>query len=286
MNIDLSENEFELFRDYIRESCGIEIAPEKAYLIETRLTKILAESKLPTYEALYSHIMSSDDKAMAERIIDAITTNETLWFRDASPWKVLTEVCLPRYVADLRSGVKSKVRIWSAAASTGQEAYSIAMCIDDYLHRNAIRDVRLAQFEILATDISKGALDIAQRARYDPISIRRGLSDQYRDAYFVSEGTAWQLCDKIRERVRFERFNLQNDISGFGMFDIVFCRYVLIYFSAALKRDLVSRIHRAMARDGYLFTGNYIIYDLFYGLFDTLQHGDASYYQKSLKGGQ
>lgn len=283
MNRDISEKEFELFRGYISTQCGIEIEPEKAYLIETRLSRILAESQLPSFEALYSHIMSSGDKDMSERIIDAITTNETLWFRDASPWKVMGEVCLPYYVAQLRSGAKKTVQIWSAACSTGQEPYSIAMCIDQYLARNGIQDVTLAQFEIVATDISKTAIDIARRGRYDAISIRRGLDTATRDQYFESVGAAWQICERIQKRVRFERLNLQNDTSRLGKFDIVFCRYVLIYFSMALKRDLVGRIHQILANDGFLFTGNYLIYDLFEGLFDMAHHENAVYFTK-LKG--
>lgn len=286
MSIDISEKELALFRRYISANCGIEIAPEKAYLIETRLTRILAESKLPSYEALYRHIMYNDDPAMSERIIDAVTTHETLWFRDASPWKVLAEVCLPYYVRLLRAGARQTIRIWSAAASTGQEPYSIAMCIDSYLRRNGIRDVTPAQFDILGTDISQWAIDIARRGRYDAISMRRGLDDAYRDAYFAKEDTAWQLCDKIRRQVRFERFNLQNDLHELGTFDIIFCRYVLIYFSPALKKDLTRRMHTALADDGCLITGNYVMYDLFEDWFDVAHHEDAVYYQKKRKGGR
>lgn len=286
MSQDISEKEFALFRDYISTSCGIEIAPEKAYLIETRLSRILAESKLPSFEALYHRIMSCEDREMNERIIDAITTHETLWFRDASPWKVLEEAALPYYVEKLLSGERTSVRIWSAASSTGQEPYSIAMCIDRYLKRHGVRGVSLAQFKILATDISRMAIDIAARGRYDAISIRRGLDDASRAEYFTQEGAAWQIDERIRQSVRFERFNLQNSAAALGVFDIIFCRYVLIYFSEDLKQGLARRLHAALADDGLMFTGNYVIHGLFDGLFETARHGDASYFTKQRKGGR
>ena len=278
--ISINDDEYLLFRNYIADNCGILVPPEKSYLIETRLSKYMAKSGSESFGEFYDYIISASDPLMPQKIINAITTNETQWFRDSAPWKVLQECLLPRFVDELARGEKKQVRIWSAAASTGQEIYSTAMCIDSYLGRNNVKGADLSGFYFLATDISSDVLSIAKKGRYNKISIMRGLSDYYREKYFVENGSAWDIDPRLRDAVKFESFNLKNTFQIFGKFDIIFCRYVLIYFSDDLKKEIVAKIYNSLSDGGVLFTGNYVLYDLFKDYFDAQHHGNLTYYIK------
>lgn len=276
-----TEDEYKLISDYIADLSGIVIPPEKYYLIETRLSKIMLDYGVDTFDEFYKKAILSGDPNIAQRVINAITVNETLWFRDAVLWKFFERDVLPGLIEKLISGEKSKIRIWSAAASTGQEAYSIAMCIDNYLQRNNIKDIKLSDFEIVATDISTRVLDIAKSGKYDKISMTRGISEHYKAAYFKSNGLAWFLDPEIISAVSFHNFNLKNSYLGFGCFDIIFCRYVLIYFPEVLKLDIVDRMYQSLSESGVLFTGNYVIYDMLNNKFDVNNYDNLTYYTKS-----
>ena len=276
----INENEFLLWRDYINEMCGIVIPPEKAYLIETRLSKLMIDAGADSFGEFYDFVIADSDPLTPQKIINAITTNETQWFRDDAPWKVLEEISLPGLVEKLASGRKSRIRIWCAAVSTGQEVYSTVMCVDDYLRKNRVKDVDLSGFDFFATDISSRALDIAKKGRYDAASIMRGLGDYYRSRYFTQNGSAWSIDPKIRDAVRFARFNLQENYQSLGMFDIIFCRYVLIYFPDDLKKEIIAKMYDALMDDGLLFTGNYALYDFFNDNFDAGHYENLTYYSK------
>lgn len=280
MNATLTDNEFKLFRKYIEDKCGIDIPEGKAYLIETRLSRLLVDSGLSSFEELYHLIIRSNDQNMAERVIDAITTNETLWFRDKSPWVILEKVFLPRFVDMLRSGQRRKIRLWSAAASTGQEAYSTAMCIDSWLMRNGINDITLSNFEIMATDISQTVIDMARTGRYDAISVMRGLDPLIRDRYFKKDGTVWEVDNRIKSHVKFQQFNLQSSYMLLGKFDIVFCRYVLIYFSDMLKENVFSKLFGTMEEGGALFLGSSELYEKIGSFFEMAHVENAVYYRR------
>jgi chemotaxis protein methyltransferase CheR len=282
VNSTLTNNEFKLFREYIEETCGINISEDKSYLIEIRLSKILADSGLKSFEELFHSIIKNNNYLVTEKIIDAITTNETLWFRDKSPWDILEEQLMPKFIEELRSKKKNKIRIWSAASSTGQEAYSTAMCIDNYLLRNRITDINLNHFEILGTDISKNVLEIARNARYDPISVMRGLDIRYKNTYFHKNGTVWQLDEKIKNIVKFKNFNLQKSFLVLGDFDIVFCRYVLIYFSVKLRNDIFSRLVSSIRKDGTFFLGSSEIYSNIEEYFKLLRYNNGIYYKRKV----
>jgi len=276
----INEYEFMLFKNYIAKITGIIIQPEKAYLIETRLSKLMMDAGAASFEQFYDFIVSNSDPAMPQKIIDVITVNETMWFRDTMPWNVLERVTLPSLVEDITTGKKSKVRIWCSAVSTGQEVYSAVMCIDDYLTKNNIKGVNLSHFEFLATDISNRVLETAKNGRYDKISIMRGLNEYYRTKYFENAGSAWEISKKIKDAVKFTRFNLQDSFMSFGSFDIIFCRYVLIYFSDDFKKEIASKMYTSLADGGILFTGNYVLYDLFKDDFDTKPYSNSTYYTK------
>jgi len=280
LRCSINENEFSLFQNYIAQNSGIVIPPEKAYLIETRLSKLMLDAGAESFGEFYKYIISNKDPGVSEKIINAITINETMWFRDTAPWKVLEEIILPKLVADLATGRKIRARIWCAAVSTGQEVYTAAMCVDEYLSKNPVKGVTLSSFEFLATDISGSALEIAKNGRYDKISIKRGLSDHFRDKYFSSNGSVWDIDPRIRNAVRFERFNLQESYVKFGSFDIIFCRYVLIYFSEEMKKEIAGKMRDSLADGGVFFTGNYVIYDLLKDYFESQHYDNLTYYLK------
>lgn len=284
MNENLSSHDFILFQKYIEEQCGISIRDDKAYLIESRLSKFLVKFNLDSFEKLYQMLSQQKNTALAEDVIDALTTNETLWFREKTPWELITDTLLENYIQEIRQGKRSKVRIWSAACSTGQEPYSIAMCIDTYLDDHGIKDITLGHFEILATDISSTVLQMAQRGRYDSISMARGLAQSYRDRYFTQEGRIWILDEKIRNTVRFIQFNLQKSFGNFGKFDLVFCRYVAIYFSENFKKEIFKRIASALAFEGILILGNSEVFFDYKEDYDVEQYKNTVFYR--VRGGK
>jgi chemotaxis protein methyltransferase CheR len=276
----ISENEFMLFQEYVLKLCGISIPPEKAYLFETRLSKLMMDAGAETFYEYYKILKANDDLGQRQKIINAITTNETLWFRDEPIWACMEQIILPKLVADLTSGKKTRVRIWSAAASTGQEAYSAVMCVDNYLKKNP--GVSLTSFEFTATDISTRVLEIAKRGRYDKISITRGLHETHRTMYFTHIDGAWELDPRIRAAVTFKQFDLQNDYHQFGVFDVILCRYVLIYFPDDIKMETIKKILGALTSDGVLFIGNYVLFDIIADTFDANHFKNITYYTKRL----
>ncbi|MCL2440570.1 MAG: protein-glutamate O-methyltransferase CheR [Treponema sp.] len=280
LQCSINEHEFMLFKKYIANIGGIIISSEKAYLIETRLSKLMLDAGAKSFEEFYTQIISSSDPGVSQKIINAITVNETMWFRDNMPWNVLERVMLPAFIEDILSGRKTKIRIWSAAVSTGQEIYSAVMCIDDYLTKNNIKGVSLKDFEFFATDISSRVLETAKNGRYDKINIMRGLNEYYRTKYFKNNDSAWDIDPKIKDTVNFEHFNLQENFNSFGVFDVIFCRYVLIYFSEELKKEIIQKMRDSLVNEGLLFTGNYVLYDLFKDDFDTKPYSNSTYFTK------
>jgi len=273
---------YEKISKYITEISGIVISPEKYYLIETKLSNLMLNSGMSSFDEFYEKVLSIRSPDIAQKVINAITVNETLWFRDAVLWKFFDRELLPKFIKMLISGKKSKIKIWSAAASTGQEAYSIAMCIDNHLKRNKISGVKLSDFEIIATDISDRVLEIAKNGRYDKISMTRGINDHYKAAYFKEVNAAWDLDPSIINSVNFRRFNLIDSYSDFGKLDVIFYRYVLIYFPDALKKELVSKIHEALTEGGILFTGNYVLYNFLGDIFTAESYENLTYYSKGV----
>jgi len=258
--VALSEQEYHLFQHYIAEKCGIALDDTKAYLVESRLAKLLIDAQCDSFSQLFLLLQSHSDANIESKVIDAITTNETYWFRDPGTWQVITKTWLPQKIAAFQAGRREKIRVWSAASSTGQEIYSMVIEISEYLKKNQISTLSLDDFEFLATDISSSVLAIAKRGRYDPITIMRGLKAELRDAYFYRDGSSWVLKDDYRKRVRFEQFNLQNSFLLLGKFDLVFCRNVLIYFTEALRRDIFIKTAQVLKPDGFLFIGASEIY--------------------------
>lgn len=276
--VALSNSEFLLFKKFIYDRCGINIEENKSYLIETRLAKLLIDSGLTSFTELYDILENNWDDSIATKVIDAVTTNETLWFRDGKPWEILENKFIPLYIDKLRKSEIDKVRIWSAASSTGQEIYSTVITIDNYLKKHGITDVKLNDFEFFATDISTNVLEIAKKGFYDAISIKRGLSENYRDSYFKKEGYVWEIDEFVKKQVRFEQFNLQNSFMFIGKFDLIFCRYVLIYFSDELRKDIIKKMANTIKKDGGFIIGASEIYADIDEHFEKQVYNEGLYY--------
>jgi len=271
----LLPEEFVVYAKLIRELTGIALDSSKAYLIETRLEPLLRELDLKGYSELYYRIKGDASGALARKVIDRITTQETSFFRDSSPFEMLKFKILPDLIdgrkKTLPPGTKVPIRIWSAACSTGQEIYSILIALKEVL-----RDFSAYNLRVLGTDISDFAIARASRGVYPPGEIVRGLPKDLLDKYFIPEDGSYRITDELRAYATFKRWNLFDDFSSFGRFDIVFCRNVAIYFTDADKKSLFERIERVMERDGALIVGSTE------SLLGTIQTLEAKRYLRSV----
>lgn len=249
MKADITPQEYETFKSFLQNACGILLGENKQYLVKSRLRRIMEEHELATLGQLLELINRSGRSNLREVVIDAMTTNETLWFRDNHPFRILQEKLLPEFAERKAS---QSLRIWSAASSTGQEPYSVAMIIEEY---RRLRPGKLRDVKITATDISKSVLEVARSGEYEMIAIGRGLSPERQKQFFTpSLSGSWQIKPNIKSMVEFRELNLLERYM-LGKFDIVMCRNVLIYFSAELKKDILTRIHATLNPGGYLILG-------------------------------
>lgn len=250
--LQLSANEFQEFRDYLQKVAGIDLGPNKQYLVATRLRRVVSEFGCKNLSELTQHIQRPQNTLARQKVIDVMTTNETFWFRDNYPFEYLKKAILPDLYRDNPSG---RFRIWSAACSSGQEPYSLSMVTEECIRENySINDLRV---EIVATDLSSAMLVQAKEGVYDRLSITRGLSrERLRDHFTEVPGECWKARDNLKQRISFRPLNLQESYITLGKFDIIFCRNVLIYFSAELKKDILTRMHAALRPGGALFLGS------------------------------
>ena len=226
---------------------GLALGPEKGYLLETRLLPIARRLGLDGLDALAERL-ARNEPALVREVVEAMTTNESLFFRDEKPFTHVRMEALPRLHAARPPG--AKLRIWSAAASTGQEAYSLAMILSDLQPKLAGRPV-----EIVGTDIATDQLGRARAGVFTQFEIQRGLPMQMLVKHFRKDGANWRIADQLRDTVRFQEWNLLADLRPLGRFDLVFCRNVLIYFDIATKARVLAAIARQMAPDGLLYLG-------------------------------
>ncbi|KPQ01721.1 protein-glutamate O-methyltransferase CheR [Marinobacter sp. HL-58] len=249
MKAEITPQEYEAFKTFLQDACGILLGDNKQYLVKSRLRRIMEENKLSTLDDLLKRVKHSGRSSLKEVVIDAMTTNETLWFRDNHPFRILQEKLLPEF-GDRKN--TQSLRIWSAACSTGQEPYSVAMIIEEFRRQ---RPGKLRDVKITATDISKSVLEVARRGEYEMIAIGRGLSPERQKQFFTpAMNGSWQIRPQIKSMVEFRELNLLERYM-LGKFDIVLCRNVLIYFSAELKKDILTRIHATLNPGGYLILG-------------------------------
>jgi len=230
----------------LKQRSGLSLGADKDYLVRARLAPILKSRALPSLASLVEKMRA--DPALEREVVEAMTTNETLFFRDGRPFDHLREVGLPALHASRPRTLP--IRIWSAAASTGQEAYSLAMLVCEMGPALAGRMV-----EIVGTDIAREPLLRAEQGLYTQFEVQRGLPSRLLVKYFTKEEQGWRVDRKLRSMVRFQTWNLLNDPHPLGRFDIVFCRNVLIYFDQKTKRQVLDGIIRQLAPDGLLYLG-------------------------------
>ena len=249
MSVD--DPDFDLFRDYLERACGIVLGDNKKYLVSSRLGRLLEQKGIRSLSELVRLAQQQPRSGLGEMVVDAMTTNETLWFRDGYPFDVLKNRLIPEFI---RNQPGQRLRIWSAACSSGQEPYSLSMAIDEFERAN-LGQLR-GGAQIVATEISASMLSTARAACYDSLAMARGLSPERRDRYFDETAHGeWTVRQALRSRVEFRQLNLLDSYSILGKFDIVFCRNVLIYFSADVKKDILRRIHATLKPGGYLMLG-------------------------------
>jgi chemotaxis protein methyltransferase CheR len=247
--VKIKPEEIKVLSNYIYNVSGITIDASKAYLLETRFGKLLDEEGCTSYSEFYHKAISDARKILEKKIVNAITTNETLFFRDTSPFELLKHKILPDLI-DARPG-STNLKIWSSACSTGQELYSIAIVIKELLGNNGIHKTTL-----MGTDLSDAAVAQASAGAYNRFEIERGLPREKLQRYFTPAGANWKIKDEIRAMASFRHMNLMQPFVGLGKFDIIFCRNVAIYFTLQDRKKLFNKIADVLAPDGYLLIGS------------------------------
>ena len=246
--IKLQQDEHQAMADYIYSLCAITLDQTKGYLIENRLSHLMETLGCRSFRDLMARAKAETDGAIKRRIIGGITTNETLFFRDTAPFDLLRCKLVPQMLERRKnSGGNTTIRIWSAACSTGQEIYSVAMVLKEVMgdpHRYGVR--------LLGTDISDEAVAKASKGIFSQVEISRGLPDAVRMKYFRPVAGGWQISDELRALCSFKKRNLMADFAELGRFDVIFRRNVAIYFNERDKTALFGRLERALERNGVL----------------------------------
>ena len=251
---EITDIDYQRFKRFLEDACGILLGDGKQYLIVSRLTRLLRDEKMTSLSELISAVERGQPHHLRDAVIDAMTTNETSWFRDVQPFETLGQVIFP----ELEKVRGTSLRIWSAACSSGQEPYTISMMLSEYCRK--VSSSRLASSQIIATDISSSMLVQAKKAEYEDVAVGRGLSDQ--------------------QRVSFRPQNLLQSFGTLGKFDIIFCRNVLIYFSADRKKDILQRMAQSLNKGGYLFLGASETISGYTDAFDLVRTPHSTVYRK------
>lgn len=252
--LTISSEEIKLITKYIYEISGIYLDESKKYLLETRLNSIAEEQGCLSYLDFLKKAKADVTKAIERKIIDAISTNETLFFRDTGPFQLLQHKIFPELIdarASKISSLKTSLKIWSAASSTGQELYSVAIVLQELLG-----DLSKYTIKLLGTDISDAAVAQASSGKYNKFEIERGLAREKLTRYFTMSGQTWKVNDQIRSMANFRKLNLMLPFTGLGKFDIVLCRNVAIYFTLEDRKKLFNKIADVLEPDGYLIIGS------------------------------
>ena len=244
----LSSFDLDLIRKLVRERSGIVLGADKTYLIESRLQPVAKLNGLDSLEMLCLRLRGGNANVLQRQVIEAMTTNETLFFRDTHPFETLTKVVLPDLMA--RRQAQKRLVIWCAAASTGQEPYSVAMAIRDQLP-----SLLQWQLRIVATDIATDVLAKAKAGIYSQLEVSRGMPPAFQNRFLTKVGLEWQLKDEVRKMIEFRELNLLESYGVVGTADVVLMRNVLIYFDIETKRQILAKVRRTMAPDGFFFLG-------------------------------
>ena len=241
----ISASNYKFLQQEVYRDSGIVLDEDKHYLLESRLTPLLREVKIATLDGLCERLRGRTSLALSRQVMEALTTNETLFFRDMAPFEALQQQVLPDVLGGLAPS--EPLKIWSAAASSGQEAYSIAMLLQEQRQKIPVT--------ILGTDISEQILVTARAGRYVQFEVNRGLPAMYLVKYFDRDAEQWQIREEIRRMVTFRQFDLRQSAASLGSFHVIFCRNVLIYFDLETKAKILDQLCRVLKPGGYLFLG-------------------------------
>ncbi|MCE1238121.1 MAG: protein-glutamate O-methyltransferase CheR [Hyphomicrobiales bacterium] len=244
----MTPQEFDWLRAFLKQQSGLVLTAEKQYLIESRLLPVARKAGLASLSALIAKMKETGQASLAATVVEAMTTNESFFFRDKTPFEHFTQAMLPKML-EARAREK-RIRIWCAAASTGQEPYSLAMCL-----REAEAKLAGWRVEIVGTDLSSDVLEKAKAGVYTQFEVQRGLPINQLLKYFTQTGDTWQISSSLRSMVQYRKLNLLENFSSLGQFDIIFCRNVLIYFDNVTKVDILERMAKMMPADGFLVLG-------------------------------
>ncbi|MGA2891617.1 MAG: protein-glutamate O-methyltransferase CheR [Xanthobacteraceae bacterium] len=240
--------DYDFLRKCLKDRSGLVLSADKEYLVESRLLPVARKAGLANLGELVGALKAAPQGALMTAVVEAMTTNESLFFRDKTPFEHFRLTIMPALLAARRA--MRVIRIWCAAAATGQEPYSLAMCL-----KEMASDIAGWRIEIVATDISNEVLEKARSGLYTQFEVQRGLPIQLLIKNFTQSGELWQIAPELRAMVKYRQLNLLNDFSQLGTFDIVFCRNVLIYFDSDTKTDVFNRLARITAADGFLVLG-------------------------------
>lgn len=242
-------SDFELYRNLLQRNAGLSLSPEKTYLLDSRLTPVGRKWGYPTLEAMTLALRGVPDTALLNEVVEAMTTKDTSFFRDTTPFTTLRDRVIPSLIKN--KGRKRELRIWSAGCSTGQEPYSIAMVLKEIEAK-----LKGWRIEIFATDLSTEALRKARTGNYSQFEVQRGLPVSHLMRNFDELDDSWRLRDDVRNLVYFEQLNLLESYDDFGLFDIIFCRNVLNYFEEKIRDSILGRLTDSLDNNGFLILGN------------------------------
>jgi chemotaxis protein methyltransferase CheR len=244
----MTPHDYDFLRHCLKQRSGLVLTADKHYLVESRLLPVARKAGLANLSALVDALRLADGGALMDTVVEAMATNESFFFRDKIPFEHFRSIVMPALLSARHAS--RTIRIWCAAAATGQEPYSLAMCL-----KQMEREVAGWQIEILATDLCDDVLERARKGIYSQFEVQRGLPIQLLIKHFAQIGESWQIAPELRAMIKFRQLNLLADFSNLGVFDLVFCRNVLIYFDRQTKVDVLERLARVTAHDGYLVLG-------------------------------
>ena len=244
--MSIGHDAFTFVRELVRAESAIVLEPGKEYLVESRLVPLARQGGHASVDAFVAELATRRNPSALRLVVEALTTNETSWFRDTDPFTALRQSVFPA-LAKTRS--KREIRVWAAACSSGQEPYSILMTAQD------TPELAGWKIDMLATDLSQEMLDRARKGEYSQLEVNRGLPATTLVRHFERAGLGWRISPSLASQVQFRELNLVRPFPPMGKFDVVFLRNVLIYFDLATKRDILRRVRQVMAPDGHLFLG-------------------------------
>ncbi|ORU94558.1 MAG: hypothetical protein A6F70_09210 [Cycloclasticus sp. symbiont of Bathymodiolus heckerae] len=269
--MSITAQEFQQFQAFLKQRSGISLAANKQYLVANRLSPLMKEMGLDCVSDLLTMIIAMPNKDLAIKAVDAMTTNETFWFRDTSHFHYLENKLFAELTAK-----NASLNVWSAACSSGQEPYSISLVVDKYIEASNKR----INVRITATDLSDKTLQQAKEGVYADIELSRGLPNELQKKHFSGVRNGLQISSSHRSRVSFRKLNLLDNFSGLGQFDIVFCRNVLLYFAGPTKLDILNRIAQVMKPGAYLFLSSSEIVPSEMKGFETIRDAGCKCYRK------